>query len=270
MQYYDIIMLVVLFGTALFGFWKGMAWQIASLASVVLSAVVAIHVSPRVAPFFGETAPRNRFWAMLVLYVVTALAVWLIFRVVAGWIDRVKLKEFDHQLGALFGLAKGALWCIIITFALVTLSESARQAILPTYSGRYIAVAINRAKPVLPDEVTDYVGKYIKELDQKLDPNTPPDTRSGQPLLGSDGAGLNDLGRSVLGDIKQGFDNSGDRVQGGLEGKLNDLQGQAKSALDAARREAQGKIDTLPKLGDPATNGAQNPEQGRGVRRWWR
>ena len=34
-QPYDFVMLAVLVGTTLFGLWKGMAWQMASLASVV-------------------------------------------------------------------------------------------------------------------------------------------------------------------------------------------------------------------------------------------
>ena len=37
-------------------------------------------------------------------------------------IDRLKLKEFDRQIGAIFGLAKGVLWCAVITFFTVTLS----------------------------------------------------------------------------------------------------------------------------------------------------
>ena len=45
MQPYDIVMIVVLAGATLFGFWKGMAWQIASLASLVLSTFVAWHFS---------------------------------------------------------------------------------------------------------------------------------------------------------------------------------------------------------------------------------
>ncbi|HLA84026.1 MAG TPA: CvpA family protein, partial [Thermoguttaceae bacterium] len=110
MQIYDVIMLVVLVGTVLFGFFKGMAWQIASLASIALSAVVAVHFSPQLAPVISEQAPWNRYVAMLVLYLLTALVIWLVFRLVAGVIDRVKLKEFDRQVGALFGLAKGVLW----------------------------------------------------------------------------------------------------------------------------------------------------------------
>ena len=35
MELYDICMLVVLVGTTVFGAWKGMAWQVASSASLV-------------------------------------------------------------------------------------------------------------------------------------------------------------------------------------------------------------------------------------------
>jgi hypothetical protein len=69
------------------------------------------------------------------LYVATALAIWLLFRLVSGAIDRVKLKEFDRQLGVVFGLAKGILYCVIITFFAVTLSETARQTVLQSRSG---------------------------------------------------------------------------------------------------------------------------------------
>ena len=53
---------------------------------------------------------------MLVLYVVTSLAIWLLFRLVSGFIDRLRLKEFDRQLGGVFGAIKGGLWCVVITF----------------------------------------------------------------------------------------------------------------------------------------------------------
>ena len=37
MEWYDLLMIAVLAGTTVFGFMKGMAWQIASLGSLVLS-----------------------------------------------------------------------------------------------------------------------------------------------------------------------------------------------------------------------------------------
>jgi membrane protein required for colicin V production len=170
---YDFLMLAVLFLSILFGAWKGMAWQLAALASILVSALVAAHFSGPLAPLLSSQVPWNRCIAMLGLYVLTSLAIWVVFRMVAHMIDRVQLKEFDRQLGALFGAAKGLLWCVVITFFAVTLSEPARQTILKTRSGYYIAVMTARATPILPQEVRAVLGKYIEELDRKLDPSTP-------------------------------------------------------------------------------------------------
>jgi membrane protein required for colicin V production len=168
MQIYDVLMLIVLAGALLFGVWKGMAWQVASLASVVVSGAVAVHSSPAIAPWFGSQEPWNRFCAMAVLYVITAGAIWILFRLVSNIIDRVKLKEFDRQLGATFGLAKGVLYCVVITFFAVTLSESSRQVVLASRSGDLIARGIRNANPILPADVRKYLGEYIDELDKGL------------------------------------------------------------------------------------------------------
>lgn len=161
-------MLAVLLAALIFGVWKGMAWQVAALASVLVSAGVAVHCSAPLAPYFSAHEPWNRFLAMLVLYVATAGAIWLVFRLVSGIIDRLKLQEFDRQLGALFGLAKGILYCVIITFFAVTLSEWSRQSVLRSRSGDLIARGIRNANPILPDDVRHWLGKYIDELDEKL------------------------------------------------------------------------------------------------------
>jgi membrane protein required for colicin V production len=93
---YDLLMLIVLVGATIFGAWKGMAWQLASLASVVVSVMVAMQFGATLAPYISQDERWNRFIAMLILYLVTSVAVWLAFRLVAGAIDRVRLKDFDH------------------------------------------------------------------------------------------------------------------------------------------------------------------------------
>lgn len=175
-QPYDFVMLAVLAMATLFGLWKGMAWQLASLASLVVSFFVAARMSGTLAPHISAQEPWNRFIAMLLLYLATSLAIWLVFRVVSRVIDRVRLKEFDHQVGAMFGLAKGVLLCLVITFFAVTLSESLRQSVLNTYSGRTIASLIKQTSPILPDEVRRVLGTYIDQLDRRLDPSAPATT----------------------------------------------------------------------------------------------
>jgi membrane protein required for colicin V production len=169
MQTYDLLMLVVLVGTTLFGFWKGMAWQIASLASLVLSYVAALRFSAQLAPFFGEHAPLNRFAAMLAIYIATSFVIWMIFRLVSQIIDRVKLESFDRQLGAMLGLAKGVLLCVAITFFAVTLLPPAQgEAIVATKSGRYIVALLNKTHSVVPPELHEVIDPYLNGIEQRL------------------------------------------------------------------------------------------------------
>jgi membrane protein required for colicin V production len=185
MQTYDLLMLAVLGATTLFGFWKGMAWQIASLASLVLSYFAALRFSEQLAPhipYVGDQAPLNRFAAMLVIYVVTSFIIWTLFRLVSGVIDKVRLESFDRQLGAMFGFAKGVLLCVVITFFAVGLSETARDSILSTQSGRYIVALVDKSHSVFPPEVHQLVDPYLNRIEQRFNPNFQPHGQDLQQL----------------------------------------------------------------------------------------
>ena len=182
MQVYDLIMLVVLGMTTIFGAIKGFAWQVASLASVVVSYVVAYRFRFDLAAMIQATPPWNVFLAMLILYVSTSFVIWVAFRLFSGAIDRVRLKEFDRHLGAAFGLSKGAIYCLLITmFAMTLLGPKQQSAICQSRSGYYIASALDKAVGVLPKEIHDVVGPYLRQLDEKLRRNqgaSPDDAQS--------------------------------------------------------------------------------------------
>jgi membrane protein required for colicin V production len=173
MDWYDIAMLSVLSLATLMGAWKGMAWQIASLGSLVLSYFLALKFSAQLAPIFGSTAPWNRFVAMLVIYLATSLVVWLAFRFVAGFMDQIKLRDFDHHVGALFGLAKGVLLCLAVTFFALGLAPALREHIIGTRSGHYIALFLNKAETVMPPEIHQVLDPYIDKLEDRLNPKEP-------------------------------------------------------------------------------------------------
>jgi membrane protein required for colicin V production len=175
MQPYDLVMLVVLGSATLFGFWKGLAWQIASLASLVVSYFVALRFADRIAPMVSAHEPWNKFVAMLIIYAAASLVIWMLFRVVSGVIDRVKLNEFDRQMGALVGFAKGVLLCIAITFFAVTLlGQQQRDRIIASRSGQYIVRLLDKADAVAPPEIHQVIGPYIQKINERLDPNYQP------------------------------------------------------------------------------------------------
>lgn len=180
MDIYDLLMLLVLGANLLLGFWKGMIWQVASIGSLVLSYFMALRYSTALAPMLGIDAPLNRFVAMLLLYLASALFVWLIFRAVSGFIDRLKLTEFDHQVGGLFGAAKGVLWCVGITFFTLSLIPMARGAVLESRSGHYIALLLNHANDVMPSEFHQVLDPYLSKFQNELTPDGTKPNQAGE------------------------------------------------------------------------------------------
>jgi membrane protein required for colicin V production len=173
MDWYDIVMLSVLGLATLLGAWKGMTWQLASLASLILSYFLALKFSGPLAPLFGTSAPWNRFVAMLAIYIATSIAVWLLFRLVAGVLDKIRLRDFDHQIGGLFGLVKGILLCLGITFFALGLAPDLRDHIINTRSGHYISALLNKADAVMPPEIHQVLDPYLDKLENRLDPSKP-------------------------------------------------------------------------------------------------
>jgi membrane protein required for colicin V production len=227
MQPYDIIMLVVLAAATLFGAIKGFAWQVASLASIIASFFVANYFRNDVAKMINAEPPWNMFLAMLLLYFGSSLAIWLVFRMISTSIDKIKLKEFDRQLGAGFGLLKGAVLCCVITmFAMTLLGPTQQQAIAQSKSGYYIGKTLSQAGAILPKEVTQVIGPYIQRVNQQLeqgrDPNfvpTNPPNRNTNPNPDAWGRAfdskMTELGRELLPTTPSGASPNG-QGQGGI------------------------------------------------------
>lgn len=214
-QGYDLIMLIVLGMATIFGAIKGFAWQVASLASIIASYIVAYRFRYDVAEMIQAQPPWNQFLAMLILYVGTSFVIWVGFRLLSGTIDRMRLKEFDRHLGAAFGLIKGVVYCLLITmFATSLLGPKQQAAICHSRSGYYIAKALDQSIGVLPQEIHDVVGPYLSRLDDKL--------KSGGALDGNQGVevetrdslwpaggipGLDSLGQSLQQGIRDALPN---------------------------------------------------------------
>ena len=185
---YDLVMLGILAAAALLGYFKGMVWQLAWIAGIVASSYVSFRFGTVLAPYFGTQAPWNRFAAMLAAYAGTSICVWLVFRVISKAINAVHLSAFDHQLGLLLGLAKGALLCVVITFFSVTLAPNYRHQIVASRSGRLVAELIVRADTYLPKEIHETVDPFVKQFEQQFQqPSGVPAATMGQsPAIAAD------------------------------------------------------------------------------------
>ncbi len=182
MQSFDIVVIVIVVLATIHGVWRGLIWQVAALASIFVSFFVACQFSGIVADRIPLESPWNMFLGLVLIYAVTALIIWAFCQLLREFIERVKLKEFDRQMGGLLGFIKGLLFCGLITLVATTLlGEKTRETVLHSTSGRYIALAMTRSVPFLPDEIRDHLKPYLdsafggEDLDDPALPDILPD-----------------------------------------------------------------------------------------------
>ncbi len=165
MSFYDIIMLIVLGGAVFFGWWKGFSWQVASFASIILSYFVACNFHGMVTPLLDIGSPQDKFVAMLILFLGTSAVVWITFGYIKNSIEKLRLKGFDHQVGALLGAIKGAVLCMLITLFSVTLIP---DSVIQSRSGNFIARSINQIFMIVPDEIHAYLEPRLNKLNEEM------------------------------------------------------------------------------------------------------
>lgn len=167
MQAYDFIVVALLIFAAIWGTRRGFAKQLASLLSIVLGYIVAVNFREPVSTHIDAPHPWNHFAAMLGLFMVTSLMVWIGFRFVNGTIERAGLGAFDSQMGGLFGLVKGVLIVMAITmFAVVLLGDGQREFVLGSYSGNKICRVIQRAHQLVPTEWQQVMEPYLQQVEE--------------------------------------------------------------------------------------------------------
>lgn len=193
MQAYDFVILFILVVATIWGARRGFAKQLATILSMVLGYFVAVWFREPVSQMIQAPDPWNKFAAMLGLFMVTSLVVWIGFRFVKGEIEESGLKGFDTQIGALFGLGKGIILSMLLTmFTAVMLGDAQRHNVLESFSGYNICRLLNRAQAIVPSEWSRVMQPYLDVIEEhqqhlagEYPPGQQPTTQPYQPAVGN-------------------------------------------------------------------------------------
>jgi uncharacterized membrane protein required for colicin V production len=167
-MWYDLIMLGILVVATSRGAKKGFVWQLASIAALVLCFVFASRFAGDLASHIDVKPPLDRWIAMLLLYALFAFGCFAAARVLHGLIEKWRFVEYDRHLGGVFGLLKGAILCVMATFFLAAIVESARPYVVGTVTARISAVVLDRLTPVIPPEMHEVLDPYLNRIDGRV------------------------------------------------------------------------------------------------------
>jgi uncharacterized membrane protein required for colicin V production len=189
-MWYDLLVLAILGFFTLRGAARGLLSQLAGIAAIVICLVFAESISAAFGPYVSLQPPLNHWVVMFAAYLVCSFIAFGFARVIDDWMERAKLESFNTHLGAVFGLLKGIIICMVLTFFLVTLSPAARDALSRSKSGYAAAYIMHHIHPVMPEKLKEALAKYLhisetgaKELQDVLPPGSiaAPGTGTGTP-----------------------------------------------------------------------------------------
>ena len=165
---YDAVMAGVVVAGMIWGAWRGVTWQLASIASLVLGYMIAQPVSAQLAPHFPGEPVIARSLAMLATYAAVSGGVFLLAWGLRATLRVMKFEAFDRHLGMLLGGMEGALLGVVATFFVVSLSPSMREPIFASPSGQIVGNVMNALGPILPAEARNALAPFIAQAKQAV------------------------------------------------------------------------------------------------------
>ena len=165
LMWYDLLTLVILMYAMFRGAMKGIVWQLATIAALLMCFFFSGSLSAALAPFIRVEPPLNQWIAMFILYLGFSFVSFGVARALHEMIESMRIEALDRHLGAILGLVKGGMFSLFLTFFLVTLSHAARETIINSESGYVAAVVIDRLDPVIPGDLHALLEPYIRRLD---------------------------------------------------------------------------------------------------------
>lgn len=167
---YDAAMLGVVIAGMVWGAIRGITWQLASMASLVLGYLVAKPVSYQISGHFPGDPVVQRALALLSVYAAVSCGVFLAAWTARTTLRKLKFEAYDRHLGMLLGGTEGAIVGLVATLAVVSLAPSTRGPIFSSPSGRVVSRAMDAVGPMLPGEIRDEVEPFWTHLKS---PDTP-------------------------------------------------------------------------------------------------
>lgn len=157
---FDYIVLAILGVSALLGMMRGLIKEVLSLLAFVVAVAAAVWWGGPVAAALSDYITNGFLRAAAGyggVFIVVLLLVGLLNVTLSGLIERTGLTPADHGLGAVFGLARGAL-IIFVLVGLAGYTELPQEAWWreARLSGAVVG-AVQQAKTILPPAMSSWL-----------------------------------------------------------------------------------------------------------------
>lgn len=157
----DWILLAVLLVSMLVGLWRGLVYEVLSLAGWLAAFILAQWLAVDTVvllPFLKGAAAQVQYAVAFALVFVAALfAAGLISWLVKKLVETVGLRPVDRALGGIFGAVRGVVILLAFTVVLKLLGLSQDDWWQTAVGSSWLDMTLQGLKPLLPQTFVDYL-----------------------------------------------------------------------------------------------------------------
>jgi membrane protein required for colicin V production len=157
----DWILLGVLLISMMVGFWRGLVYEVLSLAGWVAAFILAqwwAADAADVLPFLKGAAAQVQYaFAFVLVFVAALFAAGLLSWLIKKLVETVGLRPVDRSLGAIFGLMRGVLLLLVLTVVLQLLGLSAEEWWQNAQGPAWLNVLLSGLRPFLPQSLLEFL-----------------------------------------------------------------------------------------------------------------
>lgn len=161
MTIYDAVMAALVVSGMVWGAWRGIIWQVASISSLVLGYAVSHQLSPQLAPHFPGEPVVARAEAMMAIYAAVSGGIFLAAWMVRSTLRKLRFEAFDRHLGMVMGGIEGALLGLVGTLFVVSMDQPLRAPIFASPTGQIVSRVMDSVGPVLPEEARQELAPFF-------------------------------------------------------------------------------------------------------------
>jgi len=146
----------------LIGIWRGLLFEVITLMGWVAAFALAQWFAAPVAAWLPAGGP-DAAWrypaAFVLIFIGVAFGVGLVASLIRTLVKAAGLRPVDRTLGAVFGLARGALTLLVVAVVVHLFSMSESDWWRGTYSATLMDMTLRSAKPALPEKLASFSPK---------------------------------------------------------------------------------------------------------------
>lgn len=156
----DAALLALLLVSVVIGLWRGLLFELMSLAGWIVAYIAAQLLGAELAPYipFGAPGSALQLAAAFVIVFVLALVVWsLLSSLLRRLMQASPLSGLDRLLGGAFGLLRG----LLVALAIATVVQLTPFAKSPPWQASYGVVGLETllagVRPWLPADIAKHL-----------------------------------------------------------------------------------------------------------------